>query len=385
MIPAELEVLLEPLERFESIRRKAARLGGRLADLSYANPYEGVHESVRSVLKETLEDERLLDLQYSPFGGETLIRRAVADALRTTHGLEFGWSDVVLTPGAMGALHLALRTAGRPGGEVIVPVPCWLDYPLYVLHAGLTPISIRLDPPRFDLDAAAVETSVSNKTCAVLLSHPANPTGRSYTSSELSELAASIERAESRHGCKVTVIADETHRDFAPLGSYASAAGFVERTLIVYSFGKYHFMQGQRIGYAAVSPKHPERKQVATEMTRWTRITGLCTPTAVMQRAVPRLLKLRHDTEWLSRSRERVVTALLAAGHRVVEPDATLFVYVRNPTDQDDFEFVEQLVARGVLVLPAPVFHHDGYVRLSLTGSQWMLDRAVEVLSNPRV
>jgi aspartate aminotransferase len=385
MIPAELEVLLEPLERFERIRRKAARLGGRLADLSYANPYEGVHESVRSVLKETLEDERLLDLQYSPFGGETLIRRAVADALRTTHELEVGWSDVVLTPGAMGALHLALRAVGRPGGEVIVPVPCWLDYPLYVLHAGLTPISIRLDPPHFDLDAAAIEAAVSNKTCAVLLSHPANPTGRSYTSSELSELAASIARAESRHGCSVTVIADETHRDFAPSGSYASTAGFFGRTIIVYSFGKYHFMQGQRIGYAAVSSKHPERKQVATEMTRWTRITGLCTPTALMQRAIPRLLKLRHDTEWLSRSRERVVTALLSAGHRVVEPDATLFVYVRNPTDQDDFEFVEQLVARGVLVLPAPVFHHGGYFRLSLTGSERMLERALEVLSDPRV
>jgi aspartate aminotransferase len=381
MIPAELEVLLEPLERFEGIRRKATRLGGRLADLSYANPYEGVHESVRSVLKETLEEERLLDLQYSPFGGQTLIRRAVADALRASHGLDFEWSDLVLTPGAMGALHLALRAAGKWGSEVIVPVPCWLDYPLYALHAGLTPVTVRLDPPRFELDAAAVEASVSHKTCAVLLSHPANPTGRNYTHSELSELAATIKDAESRHGCSVTVIADETHRDFVPLGSYASAAGSFERTLIVYSFGKYHFMQGQRIGYAAVSPKHPERTKVGAEMARWTRITGLCTPTSVMQRSLPRLLKLRHDMDWLAHSREHVTTELLAAGHGVVESDATLFVYVRNPTERDDFEFVEELVSRGVLVLPAPVFHHDGYFRLSLTGSRQMLERALEVLS----
>jgi aspartate aminotransferase len=385
MIPVELEALLAPLERFEEIRRRAARLGDRLADLSYANPYEGVHESVRSVLKETLEDERLLDLQYSPFGGQTLIRRAVSDALRETHALDFGWSDVVLTPGAMGALHLALRTAGHPGGEVIVPVPCWLDYPLYVLHAGLTPVTVRLHPPRFDLDAVAIEASVSNRTCALLLSHPANPTGRNYTTSELSELGAAIERAESRHGCSVTVIADETHRDFAPPDSYASAAGLVERTLVVYSFGKYHFIQGQRIGYAAVSPKHPARAEVAAEMTRWTRITGLCTPTAVMQRALPRLLKLRHNTDWLERSRERVVTELLALGHQVVQPDATLFVYVRTPNGKDDFEFVEGLVERGLLVLPAPVFHHEGYFRLSLTGSRQMLDHALEVLSYPRV
>jgi aspartate aminotransferase len=382
MIPAELAALLEPLERFEGIRRKAARLGNRLADLSYANPYEGVHESVRAVLRQTLDEERLLDLQYSPFGGQTLIRRAAADSLRETHGHEFAWSDVVFTPGAMGALHVALRAAGRLDGEVIVPVPCWLDYPLYVLHAGLKPITVRLDPARFELDPAAVEAAVSEKSCAVLLSHPANPTGRNYSRSELSAFAESIRRAESTHGCIVTIISDETHRDFAPMGSYASVAEFFDRTLIVYSFGKYHFMQGQRIGYAAVSPKHPGRKETAAEMERWTRITGLCTPTAVMQRAVPGLLRLQHDFDWLSRSREHVVTELGAAGHTVVEPDATLFVYVRNPSESDDFEFVEELAGRGVLVLPAPVFHHDGYFRLSLTGSQRMLDRALEVLSD---
>jgi aspartate/methionine/tyrosine aminotransferase len=120
-------------------------------------------------------------------------------------------------------------------------------------------------------------------------------------------------------------------------------------------------------------------------MTRWTRITGLCTPTAVMQRALPRLLKLRHNTDWLERSRERVVTELLALGHQVVQPDATLFVYVRTPNGKDDFEFVEGLVERGLLVLPAPVFHHEGYFRLSLTGSRQMLDRALDVLSFPRV
>jgi aspartate aminotransferase len=384
MVPTELQALLEPLERFEAIRRKAVRLGGRLADLSYANPYEGVHESVRAVLRETIDNERLLDLQYSPFGGQTLVRRAVADSLRATHKLEFGWGDIVLTPGAMGALQVALRAAGRPGGEVIVPVPCWLDYPLYALHAGLRPVTVHLQPPRFDLDPVAIEAAMSRNTCAVLLSHPANPTGRTYGGAELSELALSIRRAESRFGSAVTLIADETHRDFAA-GSYVSAAGFFERTLVVYSFGKYHFMQGQRIGYAAASPEHPERRQVATEMTRWTRITGLCTPTAVMQRAVPSLLKLRHDTEWLGRSREQVVSALVAAGYRPVEPDATLFIYVENPTELNDFDFVEQLVVRGVLALPAPVFHHVGYFRLSLTGSQEMLDRALDVFSDLQI
>ena len=56
MIDRQLEVLLEPLERFEAIRRRATRLGGRLCDLSYANPYEGAREAARAALADTLAE-----------------------------------------------------------------------------------------------------------------------------------------------------------------------------------------------------------------------------------------------------------------------------------------------------------------------------------------
>src|SRR5215207_10329821 len=96
IIPPEIRVLAEPLERFESTRRKFARLGDRLADLSYANPYGGIQEQAKAVLRETLDTDRLLDLQYSPFGGKTQIRRMVADSLRDTHAQPFVFNDVVL-------------------------------------------------------------------------------------------------------------------------------------------------------------------------------------------------------------------------------------------------------------------------------------------------
>jgi aspartate aminotransferase len=381
MIEPDLASLLEPLERFERLRRRASRLGGRLADLSYANPYSGAQGAARAAIAEALEDERLLDLQYSPFGGQTLARRAVAEALQEGHGLPFAFQDVVLTSGAMAALHVALRAAAGPGDEVIIPVPCWLDFPLYARHIGLQAKLVELEPPDFVLDADALETALTARTCAVLLSHPANPTGRSYSADELSSLGAVLKRAEGELGCRPTLIADETHRDFIAPGSYLSAVSFVDRTVIVYSFGKYHFMQGQRLGYAAVSPLHPERSEASAEMVRWTRITGVCTPTALMQRAVGRLLALRHDQGWLDQWRGRFVDELGKAGYLVVRPDGTLFLYVRTPDSEDDFSFIENLVSRGVLALPAPVFHHAGYFRLALTGSEPMLERALSALT----
>jgi aspartate aminotransferase len=384
MIDSELEALLEPLERFEEIRQRASRLGDRLADLSYANPYPGVRDAARETIAETLEDERLLDLQYSPFGGQTLARRAVADALRERYGLPFGFRDITLTPGAMAALQIALRASAVPGGEVVIATPCWLDYPLYARHVGLGAKLVELKPPAFGLDPDRLAAAMTPNTCAVMLSHPANPTGRCYREEELAGLEAVLADAERELGCRPTLISDETHRDFLAPGTHRTAASFVDRTIVVYSFGKYHFMQGQRLGYAAVSPRHPERGDAAGELVRWTRITGLCTPTALMQRALGRLLSLHHDQGWLDAWRARYLAELGEAGFEVVHPDGTLFVYVRTP-GEDDFAFIEELASAGVLALPAQVFHHVGYFRLSLTGSARMLERALSVLTSRRV
>jgi aspartate aminotransferase len=381
MIEADVASLLEPLERFEDIRRRASRLGNRLADLSYANPYPGAQSAARAAIAEALAAERLLDLQYSPFGGHTVVRRTVADALRESHGLPFTFKDVVLTSGAMAALQVALRTAARAGGEVVIPTPCWLDYPVYAHHVGLRAKLVELEPPDFTLDPDALAAAMTSRTCALLLSHPANPTGRSYRTDELSALGAVLKAAESEHGCRATLIADETHRDFVAPGRYVSAASFADRTVLVYSFGKYHFIQGQRLGYATVSPRHPERGEASAEMIRWTRITGLCTPTALMQRAVGRLLSLRYDQSWLDEWRGRFLDDLTQAGYEVVPPDGTLFLYVRTPHAGDDFSFIEDLVSHGMLALPAPVFHHSGYFRLSLTGSEQMLERGLAALT----
>ena len=115
-------------------------------------------------------------------------------------------------------------------------------------------------------------------------------------------------------------------------------------------------------------------------MVRWTRILGLATPTALMQRAIPKLLDLRHDLSWVSAWRSRYVDELSSFGYLVVRPDATLFIYVGTPGRREDFSFTENLASASVLVLPAPVFHHAGYFRLSLTGSEEMLERALPIL-----
>jgi aspartate aminotransferase len=284
----------------------------------------------------------------------------------------------------MSALHVALRSVGDVGDEVIVPVPCWLDYPLYLRYLGLTPVLVPLCDTSFQLDVTAIVDAVTPRTCALLLSQPSNPAGRSYGRAALLALAAGLERAQSQFGRTITTVADETHRDFVAPGTYESLVHVWSATVLVYSFGKYHFMQGQRAGYLAVSPRHPDREGLAAAAVRWARIMGFCAPTALMQTAIPDLLALQHDLSDVVLWRERLTRELQDAGYGVTPADATLFLYVATPRGRDDFAFIRELAGLGVLALPAPLFHHRGYFRLALTGSTRMLEGALAALRELR-
>jgi aspartate aminotransferase len=270
---------------------------------------------------------------------------------------------------------------------VLIPTPCWLDHPLYVRALGLQP---KLVPSRGDelsLDLDGLLAAASARTCAVLLSVPSNPTGRRCDPHALAALGATLEEIERAHGTEVTFIADETHRDYEST-PYASACSFYARTVVVYSFGKYHLLQGQRLGYAAVSPHHPRRDDVGRELVRWLRITGVAAPTALMQRALPRLLALHHDLSVVGTARALVVGRLRSIGCEPVTPDATIFVYARTPDEwPDDEAFAAALAHHGVLVLPAALFHHSGFVRLAMTATtdrlEEAMERIAEVVSNP--
>jgi aspartate aminotransferase len=108
---------------------------------------------------------------------------------------------------------------------------------------------------------------------------------------------------------------------------------------------------------------------------------GFCTPTALMQLAIRKLLAHGPDLQRLSARRELLSSALRAYGYSVVPGQATFFLYVRSP-DPDDFAFTERLASKGVFVLPSSLFHDSGYFRVSLTASDEMVERARPVFES---
>ena len=399
---ATLARWLAPQERFDALRATALAAGGaRFCDLAYANAWGGPPPEVREILRRAADRAGDLDLQYTPYGGAIVPRRHAAQALARRTGLPFKHDHLVLTPGAMSALSLLIR-ALPAGGNVVIPVPTWLDHPLYVATAGREP---RLVPLReddfstgsagsaadfstgsagsaadfstgsagsaadFGLDLDALAQAVDADTRAVILTCPGNPTGKLFGAQELTALADVLERAPSAP----LLISDECHRDFvrdafvSPVSSYA-------RTAVVYSYGKRFLVQGQRLGYAAISPRHPEAAVLVAELRRLARAHGHGTPTALMQQALPDLEALAPDVASVLVRKERTRARLEAAG-LTVRGDATMFLYVKV---DDDWNATEALAKRGVLVLPAAIFHHRGWIRLTASAREDMLERGLE-------
>jgi aspartate aminotransferase len=376
-----LAPLLESQERLDRlITSSFRRFGPRLVDLSFANPADGPSDDVLSILARATAESKGLSLQYTPIAGRTSTRRAVAAQLARRFALPFDAHDIIMTAGAMPALNIVSRGLFGPADEVLVLTPAWQDYPLYLRNLN---IPIRLVPLRSDkhFDLEAIRSAIGPATRGVLFSQPCCPTGVVYSREEIEGLAAMLTGAEARFGTPIYIVSDEVHRDVAwgalpvhsPLQSYS-------RSVSIYSFGKAFAIQGQRVGYIAVSPRMPDLDEVRTTIERCVRVMGFGHPTSIMQRAVMDLLDLTPGVTALARSQRTVRRALSSNGYQVCDADASFYVYVKSPI-ADDFQFAELLASRGVLVVPSTMFHDPGYFRLSLTARESALVSALPVFA----
>jgi aspartate aminotransferase len=233
--------------------------------------------------------------------------------------------------------------------------------------------------PTKHLDLDAIENALSERSGGIVFSHPCCPTGVLYSNSEIQELANLLKWGEKRFRRPLFLISDEVHRHVnwsrsefnSPLVDYP-------RSLSIYSFGKVLLMQGQRIGYVAVSPLMPDREHVQRMLERAARMMGFCTPTTLMQRAICRLVDYKPPLESIASKQLEIRTALKAYGYDVCDAEATFFVYVKSPLP-DDIQFVERLAREGVLVLPSMLFHEKGYFRISATARAEAVRRGLPI------
>lgn len=302
----------------------------------------------------------------------------VAESLQVRLGARFRPEEIFMTNGAIAGLILALRAVVDRGDEVIFLSPPWFGYEPMIRDRGAVPVRVKLDPPLFDLDVGRVAAAITERTRAILINSPNNPTGRIYTSAALTELAAVLEEASVSNGRPVYLISDEAYsRVLFDGNEFFSPATHYSRTLLIYTYGKTLLTPGQRLGYIALAPGMPDAEEVSGAVFMSQIQTGWAFPNALLQHALGDLDKLSIDLTALQRKRDVMADALRSFGYELTIPQGTFYLLVRSP-DPDDMAFIDALSRRDIFVLPGTATELPGWFRISLTASMEMVERSLK-------
>jgi aspartate aminotransferase len=364
----------------DGLKLKQIHGAENVADMTLGNPLEQPPAALRQALREIVDDPPADLHRYTPNAGHPEVRERIAADLAGKGLLpDAQGGHVVVTAGASAATNVALRAVLQPGDEVVLLAPYFPDYPAHVLNHHGKPVVV---PTGADFlpDLAALDRAVGRRTRAVIVNHPNNPSGRQYPESRLIELAALLRERSRVYGRPVYLISDEPYREILFDGEpFVSPARVYEYGVIAYSFSKSHSIPGERIGYLAVSPEHPEAGELVEALSLSNRILGFPNAPSLWQRVIVRCLDAVIDLETLRSYRDRLVGALRERGYDVVAPDGTFYLFPRTPGGADG-PFVERLMKNLLLVVPGGTFGMPGYFRMAFCVDDRTVELAVDRL-----
>ncbi len=190
--------------------------------------------------------------RYTPAAGTVELRKAVAQKFKEENGLSYDFTNIVISNGAKHSLINAFMAICNPGDEVIVPAPFWVSYAEMIKIADGVPVVIRTsEESDFKIKPEEILSAITDKTKAIIINSPSNPTGMIYTKEELEEIAKiAVEK-------NIYVISDEIYEHLIYGGEHVSIASFNDKikdlTIVINGVSKTYAMTGWRIGFAAAN------------------------------------------------------------------------------------------------------------------------------------
>jgi aspartate aminotransferase len=362
---------------FEEGHQRKMKYGAEnVFDFSLGNPNLEPPARFKQVIKELAEDTKPGQHAYMHNAGLLGTRQAVADYLGKHNQKTFTPDDIVMTAGAGGALNVVLKTILNPGEEVIIPRPYFVEYNFYLDNHQGVPRVVGTRPD-FSIDFRAIEEAITEKTRAVLINSPNNPTGKVYTEGEISELGRLLVDYSQKYGQPIYLISDEPYRKIVYDGiEVPSIFDAYSESIAVTSFSKDLSLPGERIGYAAVNPDLSDKEMIIGGMVLCNRILGFVNAPALMQRAVPFLLEDSVDISLYKKKRDLLCDGLASCGYNLAKPGGAFYLFPRTPTE-DDVAFVTALQEENILTVPGSGFGGPGHFRIAYCVSDSTIERAL--------
>lgn len=347
-----------------------------ICDFTFGNPHDKPLEPYVDAVQNSLVPQNKDWFAYKQSVPEA--QEVIAKTITTYLDHTFNPEDICITNGAFAGLNVVIKTIVDAGDEIIYISPHWFAYEGMIIGAGGKAVNISIDPATFDLDLNAIEQAISPKTRGIIINSPHNPTGKIYSRETLEKVASILTEASKRNGRTIYLISDEAyHQIIFDDNKFVSPATIYPNTFLVYTYGKVHLTPGQRIGYIALPPEMENRAAIQEATNLMQAFSGWSYPNAILQYAIPDLVKLSIDIEQLQWRRDFLIEKLTEQGYETNHPAGTFYLIVKSPIE-DDWAFVEHLSKHKVFALPGMTFGLPGYFRLSLTANDDMVKRSID-------
>ncbi len=361
-------------EEGEELKRKYG--AENVFDFSLGNPDIEPPASLKMALK-NLADQPIAGMhRYMPNNGYIETRKVIAEYLTEESGLAFNERHVVMTVGAAGGLNVVLKAILDEGDEVIVPSPYFMEFKFYIDNCGG---KIRLVETNedFSLNLSEIEKAIGEKTKAILINSPNNPTGVVYDRESLNQLGELLIKKNQQLGKTLFLITDEAYRRIVyddielPI-----AFQYYPHTIRVTSHSKDLSLPGERIGYVAVSPLCEDLEEMMSALVFANRTLGFVNAPALMQRLVAPLQRNSVNVGIYEEKRNLFYNALTSFGYQVVKPQGAFYLFPKSPIE-DDVAFVKELQRKRILTVPGRGFGKPGFFRIAYPVEKTTIERAL--------
>lgn len=326
--------------------------------------------------------------KYTPSFGIDILRKEIVKKLKKDNGLDYNYDQIILSNGAKHSLSTAFQALCDPGDEVIIPSPYWVSYPEMVTIAGGKAIIIKtLEENNFKITAEQFKDSITDRTKALILNSPSNPTGSVYSEKELKDIATVAVEED------VFVVADEIYEkliydDIEHISIASLGEDIKSLTILVNGMSKTYAMTGWRLGYAAAEP------EIIKAMGA---IQGhsISHPSSIAQYAGAAALKgdqslVAEMVREYSERREYTVKRLDSIGDiTYIKPEGAFYVYIglkkllgksyRGQTIDSSLVFAQLLLENEyVAVVPGIAFGDDTCIRMSYAASMEQIEKGLD-------
>lgn len=371
------------------IRQLSEFATARGAEIGYENVYDYSLGNPSVPVPQDFTDKMIHMLQtmnsnalhgYSPNPGIASVRKAVAASLEKRFGIPYRMEHIFMATGAAGALAHAFRLVTEPGDEILTFAPFFPEYHPYVDLTGAVLKVVPPDTETFQINFEAFEEMISEKTMAIMINTPNNPSGVVYSAKTLQRLADTLRAKSKEYGHEIYLISDEPYREIVFERVEAPCvSSFYDNTIMCYSFSKSLSLPGERIGYVAINPACKDAATMINMCVQISRGIGHNCPPSIIQLAVAEVLDQTADLSVYETNMNILYKELTDLGFTCVKPGGTFYIFPKA-LEEDAKVFCQKALQYDLVLVPGDTFGAPGFFRMAYCIDTEKVERSLPAL-----